>query len=290
VGWFRVEVFTGKIDQVEHRLDASMTKGSDYSSDTFAEFYDHLDVYVNRSDVDFFVSEAVAARGPVLELGCGTGRVLLPCARAGVPIWGLDSSEAMLARCRRKLASEPDDVRKRVVLQQGDMRDFRFDTEFQLVTIPFRPFQHLAAVEEQVACLASIHRALVEGGRLILDLFNPSLTALVDESRFKEHSSGEPFKLPDGRVVERTERVTGRDYLGQVVSVDLIFSVTHPDGCRERLVQSIEMRYFFRFEVEHLLARSGFEVVAAYCDYQLTSLDAGPAQELVFVARKLGRG
>ncbi len=57
-----------------------MTQGSDYSSDTFATFYDHLDVYVNRSDVDFFVSEAVAARGPVLELGCGTGRVLLPCA------------------------------------------------------------------------------------------------------------------------------------------------------------------------------------------------------------------
>jgi SAM-dependent methyltransferase len=267
-----------------------MTKGSDYSSDTFAEFYDHLDVYVNRGDVDFFVSEAVAAGGPVLELGCGTGRVLLPCARAGVAIWGLDSSEAMLARCRRKLASEPVDVRSCVVLSQGDMRIFHFDTEFQLVTIPFRPFQHLAAVEEQLACLESIHRALAKEGRLILDLFNPSLTVLVDESRFDEHSSGEPFTLPDGRVVERTERVTGRDYLGQVVSVDLIFYVTHPDGRRELLVQSIEMRYFFRFEVEHLLARSGFEVESAYCDYQLTSLDAGPAQEVLYVARKIGHG
>src|ERR1700739_3887109 len=111
-----------------------MTKGSDYSSETFAEFYDHLDVYVNRTDVDFFVSEAGAARGPVLELGCGTGRVLLPCARDGVPIWGVDSSEALRAPSRRKLAPEPDDVRKRVALQQGDMRDFRFDTEFRLVT------------------------------------------------------------------------------------------------------------------------------------------------------------
>jgi len=267
-----------------------MRQGSDYSSDTFAEFYDHLDVYVSRSDVDFFVSEAVAAHGPVLELGCGTGRVLLPCARAGVAIWGLDSSEAMLARCRHKLASEAEEVRSRVVLSQGDMRSFRFDTKFQLVTIPFRPFQHLAAVEEQLSCLESIHRALTEGGRLILDLFNPSLTVLVDESRFDEHSSGEPFTLPDGRVVERTERVTGRDYLGQVVSVDLIFYVTHPDGRRERLVQSIEMRYFFRFEVEHLLALSGFEIEAAYCDYQLTPLDAGPAQELLYVARKVGRG
>jgi SAM-dependent methyltransferase len=267
-----------------------MTRGSDYSSETFAEFYDHLDVYVNRGDVDFFVSEAIAARGPVLELGCGNGRVLLPCARDGASIWGLDDSEAMLARCRRKLALEPEDVRRRVTLQQGDMRDFRFDTEFQLVTIPFRPFQHLAAVEEQLDCLASIHRALAKGGRLILDLFNPSLTALVDESRFNEHPSGEPFKLPDGRVVERTERVTGRDYLAQVVSIDLIFSVTHPEGRREKLVQSIEMRYLFRFEVEHLLARGGFEIEAAYCDYKRTPLEAGPPQELVYVARKTGRG
>jgi len=265
-----------------------MTKGSDYSSATFAEFYDHLDVYVNRSDVDFFVSEALAARGPVLELGCGTGRVLLPCARAGAPIWGLDSSEAMLARCRQKLAAEPEEVRKHVVLRQGDMRDFRFDTEFRLVTIPFRPFQHLAAVEEQLACLASIHRALGDGGRLILDVFNPSLEILVDKSRFDEHPSGEPFTLPDGRIVERTERVTGRDYLGQVIGVDLIFAVAHPDGHRERLIQSIEMRYLFRFEVEHLLARSGFEIVAAYCDYKRTPLEAGAAQEFLYVARKVG--
>jgi SAM-dependent methyltransferase len=267
-----------------------MTQGSDYSSENFATFYDHLDVYVNRSDVDFFVSEAVAARGPVLEVGCGTGRVLLPCARARATVWGLDVSEAMLDRCRRKLASENEDVRNRVVLQRGDMRDFRFDVPFQLVTIPFRPFQHLNSVAEQLACLASIHRALGDRGRLILDVFNPSLTALVDETRLVEQSSGAPFTLPDGRVVERTERVTGRDYAKQIVSVDLIFSVTHPDGRRERLVQSIQMRYLFRYELEHLLVRSGFEIVAAYCDYKRTPLDAGPAQELVFVARMAARG
>jgi SAM-dependent methyltransferase len=266
-----------------------MTQGSDYDNDIFATFYDHLDVYVNRADVDFFVSEAVAARGPVLELGCGTGRVLLPCARAGATVWGLDASESMLGRCRHKLASENEDVQRRVTLERGDMRDFRYDVRFQLVTIPFRPFQHLNSVAEQLACLASIHRALADGGRLILDLFNPSLPVLVDETRLQEQSSGPPFTLPDGRVVERTEQVTSRDYAKQIVSVDLIFSVTHPDGQRERLVQSIQMRYLFRYEVEHLLARSGFEIAAAYCDYKRTPLDAGPPQELVYVARKSGR-
>jgi SAM-dependent methyltransferase len=267
-----------------------MTQDTDYSSETFAEFYDHFDVYTHRGDVDFFVSQAVAARGPVLELGCGTGRVLLPCARAGAAIWGLDFSETMLARCRRKLAAQPQEVRQRVVLQQGDMRNFRFDTPFQLVTIPFRPFQHLTEVEDQLACLSSIHRALADGGRLILDVFNPSLDALVDDSRCVEQPSGDPFTLPDGRIVERREQISSRDYLGQVVNAELIFHVTHPDGRRERLVQSLQMRYLFRFEIEHLLARSGFEIVAAYGDYKRTPLEAGPAQELVYVARKVGRG
>jgi SAM-dependent methyltransferase len=263
---------------------------SDYSSEIFAEFYDHLGVYANRGDVDFFVSEAVAAGGPVLELGCGTGRVLLPCAQAGASMWGLDASESMLARCRGKLASETDDVRNRVQLTPGDMRDFRFDVEFQLVTIPFRPFQHLATVDEQIACLSCVRRALADGGRFILDVFNPSLTALVDESWRQERSSGEPFALPDGRVVERTERVTGRDYQRQVVSVEMIYHVTHPDGRRERLVQPIEMRYLFRYEVEHLLARCRFDVVALYGDYKRTPVEAAPSKELVYVARKAGRG
>jgi SAM-dependent methyltransferase len=263
---------------------------SDYSSETIAEFYDHLGVYANRGDVEFFVSEAVAAGGPVLELGCGTGRVLLPSARAGASMWGLDASESMLARCREKVAAETRAVRERVRLTVGDMRDFRFDVEFQLVTIPFRPFQHLATVDEQIACLSCVRRALADGGRLILDVFNPSLTALLDESWLQERSSGAPFALADGRVVERTERVTGRDYQRQVVSVEMIYHVTHPDGRRERLAQAIEMRYFFRFELEHLLARCGFDVVAAYSDYKRTPLDAGPPQELVYVARKAGRG
>jgi hypothetical protein len=85
------------------------------------------------------------------------------------------------------------------------MRDFRFDTPFQLVTIPFRPFQHLREVEDQLACLSAIHRALADNGRLILDVFNPSLKALVDDLRFNEQSCGDPFTLADGRIVERRE-------------------------------------------------------------------------------------
>ncbi len=114
-----------------------------------AEFYDHVVPYRERRDVAFFVETAREAGGPVLEIGCGTGRVLIPTARAGIEIVGLDASAAMLALCRQKLAREAEDVQSRVTLVEGDMRRFDLEREsgtgakFALATIPFRPFQHL---------------------------------------------------------------------------------------------------------------------------------------------------
>src|SRR5215467_5850702 len=89
-----------------------------------AEFYDWVPPYRMRQDAAFFVEMARQADGPVLELGCGTGRVLIPTVRAGIPIIGIDGSSRMLARCREKLASEPKDVQYRVQLLKADMRDF----------------------------------------------------------------------------------------------------------------------------------------------------------------------
>jgi SAM-dependent methyltransferase len=257
-----------------------------YDSPQFAEFYDQLPLYANRQDVEFFVAEAVASGGPVLELGCGTGRVLLPTARAGVEICGLDGSPAMLERCCSKLSVESAEVQSRVLLQQGDMRDFRFDRKFRLVTLPFRPFQHLIEVEDQLRCLACIRQALADDGRLIVDVFNPSLPGLVDESRLTEQPSGDGFRLADGRHVARTERIAARDLFRQVLQVELIYYVTAADQTQERLVHSFPMRYFFRFELEHLLARSGFQIEQAYCDYDRAPLGAKEPGELIYVARK----
>ena len=125
-----------------------------------AEFYDHVAPYRERADVAFFVEMAQAAGGPVLEIGCGTGRVLIPTARAGIEIVGLDLSPSMLAVCRSNLAQESAETQARVRLVEGDMRDFDLGQQFALVTLPFRPFQHLTSVEDQIACLTTIHRHL----------------------------------------------------------------------------------------------------------------------------------
>jgi SAM-dependent methyltransferase len=252
-----------------------------------AELYDYVVPYATRADVQFYVDEALAANGPVLELGCGTGRVLIPVARAGVSIAGLDASPGMLAMCKAKLGLEPASVQSRGELHLGDMRAFELRRKFALVTIPFRPFQHLLTVDDQLACLACIHRHLENRGRLILDLFNPSLDYLANRPIGVEMPEGPPFTMPDGRQVERSFQIVSQDRFAQVNRVELIYDVRHTDGRKERQVHAFWMRYFFRYEAEHLLARSGFAVEHLYADYDRSAYGSTYPGELIFVARKV---
>jgi SAM-dependent methyltransferase len=254
--------------------------------ESVAELYDYVAPYADRGDVEFFVQEARAANGPVLEIGCGTGRVLIPTARAGIGITGLDVSPAMLDVLRRKLVDEPSDVRARVRLHVGDMRSFELGDRFALVTIPFRPFQHLLTVDDQLACLTSIHRHLLPGGRLILDLFNPSIDYLANRPTGEILPEGPPVTLPDGRQLERSFRIVAQDRFRQVNDVDLIYDVTESDGRKRRAVHAFSMRYLFRFEAEHLLARAGFDVENLYAGYDRRAYGSTYPGELIFIARK----
>jgi SAM-dependent methyltransferase len=252
-----------------------------------AELYDHVGPYRDRPDVDFFVESALAAEGPVLEVGCGTGRVLIPTARAGAEITGLDLSPQMLAVCRARLRGEPEAVQSRVRVVEADMRSFDLGRPFALVTLPFRPFQHLLTVGDQLSCLHSIRRHLVDGGRLILDLFNPSLDALVSQPVGEEFGDEPEFSMPDGRRVLRRQKTVAQDRFGQVNDFELVYYVTHADGGKERLVHSFRLRYLFRFEAEHLLARAGFAVEHLYGGYDRSPYGSKYPGELVFVARKI---
>ena len=167
------------------------------------------------------------------------------------------------------------------------MRDFALERTFALATIPFRPFQHLTTVEDQMACLRNIHRHLLPGGRLILDLFNPSLEALTKDNIGQERSDEPEFSMPDGRRVVRRYKVASRDLFNQQFQAELIYDVTHPDGREERLLHTFPMRYLFRFEAEHLLARCGFDVEQVYADYDKRPYGSLYPGELIFVARKL---
>jgi len=261
-----------------------MSAGGGYEQ-FVADLYDYIVPYRNRPDVAFFVEAAKEAGGPVLEVGCGTGRVLIPTARAGIEIVGVDLSSQMLAVCRERLEHEPERVQSLVTLVRHDMRDFDLGTTFTLVTIPFRPFQHLLTVADQLACLSSIRRHLIPGGLLVLDLFNPSLEILANPRLGEEQGNEPEFETPDGRRVVRRQRTTACDRSEQVNQHELIYYVTHPDGRKQRLVHEFSLRYLFKFETEHLLRRAGFEVEQIYADYEKAPYGSVYPGELIFAAR-----
>jgi SAM-dependent methyltransferase len=215
----------------------------------------------------------------VLELGCGTGRILLPIARDGCSVVGVDSSREMLERCRAKLATEPAGVQSRVTLQQLDIHDFNLGALFQLIIAPFRVVQHLTIADDQLRFLAAVSRHLAPGGRFAFDVFNPRFDILTGVDGVEREDTPEQ-RLPDGRTFRRTYRVAKVRWVDQVSEAELIYYV---DG--KRYVQAFDMRWYLPSELHHLLARAGFRVHAMYGDFARGPLVDGAPEQVVVAER-----
>ena len=145
--------------------------GSEY--DAIASLYDPWSASVVE-DISFYVDEALgAAAAPVVELGCGTGRIAIPTAMAGVQVIGVDASLGMLQVCAARAAEAG--VAERLDLRRGDLRRPPVRERVLLVTSPFRAFLHLTSDEDRLTALRAARELLVDGGRLIFDVFRPSL-------------------------------------------------------------------------------------------------------------------
>jgi len=248
----------------------------------FARYYDaQVESVGGRDDIEFYSRLAAASKGPVLEIGCGTGRVTVPMLEAGASVTGLDLCPDMLDVARQKVSSLPGPIRERAGFVQADMTDFSIDCRFGLIVTPFRPFQHLTTPEEQLACLGCVRNHLAPGGKFVLDIFDPDLDILTDRGRVNEFGDEPPTGLPDGSELTVRYRTPCIDRTAQVCHCEMIYHVLHPDGRRERFVQPFTMRWTYRFEAEHLLALSGFRVREVFGGYSGEPVGAG---ELVFIA------
>jgi SAM-dependent methyltransferase len=258
----------------------SMNEGY-YFDPGVAEAYDaEVDQLRASADVPFYVElarEAAAAGNPVLELGCGTGRVTIPIAQAGVEVVGLDNAAAMLEVARRKAdgATNPRWV-------QADMAGFRLGERFGLVIIPFRSFLLLLTVEEQKACLARIHEHLVSGGRLALNIFNPSILAIADW--LGDRGQRWLRSLPEpGRERWVNRRYSPGSQELNETRTDVLLS--DEGAVIQRVERNLRLRWVYRYEMEHLLALAGFEVEALYGWFDRTPF-AEDSDEMVWVARR----
>ena len=249
--------------------------------DLFAPLYDG-DFEVLRGstgDVSVYVEVARGSGGPVLEFGCGTGRILLPTARAGVEVVGLDSSRPMLGRLREKLAAEPPEVRARVEVVEGDMASSDVGRRFPLVTVPFRSIGHLLEVDAQVASFENMRRHLAPGGRIAFDLFHPDLGRLAAP----QPESLDVEREERGRRVRRFTSTVPR-VARQLLDLAVRWEIESPGRKVEEVRMDLSIRWFHRFEIEHLLARCGLVVEAIYGGFDRRPL-ADDSPEMVFLAR-----
>lgn len=238
-------------------------------------------------EIEFYrrhAADAFEKRQPVLELGCGTGRVTIPIAELGGEVVGLDHSQFMLEISRKKSAGL-----KNVHWVEGDMRSFELQQTFGLVILPGHAFQNLVTVEDQVACLDSIHNHLLPAGKLIIHLDHQSFSWLGDLRGEKGgvFQSAGGFIHPENSRTVRTSRAWSFEPASQTAIAETNWEVLGADGqVLERLESGpTRLHCAFRFEIEHLLACCGFDIEAVYGDFLGNQL-SNDSEEMVWLAGK----
>jgi ubiquinone/menaquinone biosynthesis C-methylase UbiE len=228
--------------------------------DAIARLYDPWSRSVVE-DIEFYVEEAVASGGPVVELACGTGRIAVPVAEAGVRVIGVDASPGMLSVARERAAAAGVDAL--VDLRLGDLREPPVDERVPLVLVPFRSLLHMTTEADRVRALAAVHRLLEPGGRLAFDVFAPASDDIrATHGRWLEREPG-IFERADWDEGERT----------------LTLSVRRGEEASTML-----LAWLSPLEWRRLLERAGFEVVAQYGWFDRRPY-AGE-EDFVFVARR----
>jgi SAM-dependent methyltransferase len=238
-----------------------------------------------RADVNWYreLAKRLAPGGPILELGCGTGRVLAPLARDGHRVVGMDLAQPMLVRAQARVEALGRAARERIRLVRGDMRAFAFATRFPLVICPFNAFQHLYARRDIDAALACIRAHVAPGGYFALDVLNPDLRWLMRDpnkrwakTKFRHPVSGERFEYSTNQDYDRATQIAHCRIYYERIDVP-------PEERRTQVVR-LAHRQFFPAELWALLVHAGFRVEERWGGFSEEPFD-DDADSQVLVAR-----
>jgi SAM-dependent methyltransferase len=240
--------------------------------------YAKLAMYYDAENADLVedlaVYSALAARqdGPILDVGCGTGRVTFHLARQGHRVVGVDSSPAMLERAHSKLEKQAFRPEK-VTLHEVNVAEWRTEERFKLAIFAYNGFMHLTNRAGQLDALGAIRRHLTDDGLLVLDLSNPVEAfsapddpSLVLERAFQDPATGETIMQQSVSTLDRAR---------QLMDVLWVYDRVAADGRVSRILVPLVLRYTFLAEMELLLEKAGLRLRDVYGDY-----DYGPYQEV----------
>jgi len=248
----------------------------------FVHWYD-LDQGIFEDDIPLYLGLAECTGSPILELGCGTGRLVLALAQAGHQVTGVEREPAMLARAEQKVRLAGQAVAERISLVSTDFRTLELPGRYRLAILAVNTWMDLPGPAEQAHVLERVAQHLEPGGLLVLDLFHPHPAALAPAE--------------GGLVLEKvlTDPETGRqvhkfvarqvDYARQILTATFIYDQIAADGCVTRAAATFSLRYLYRAEVEQMLHAAGFAVEDVYGSYELdTYTDDG--ERMILVARQ----
>lgn len=246
--------------------------------DRFARFYDE-DYRDYDADLDAVVRLATEMDGPVLELGCGTGRLLVPLTRTKLPLTGVDISPALLEIAHSKLGR----AAARVKLVQADMRTLDLpDKDFAFAFCVSNTFMHLADPDAQLAALCRAAAHLRPGGLLLLDLFHPDVARWVEVHGVVELADSR-LRADGTQVFKWTVR--SLDLAAQLQETLFLYEEIAPDGRTTRTPCAFTLRYLWRNEAELMLAAAGLHVEAVWGDFEGAPYGDG-SEHLILLATK----
>jgi SAM-dependent methyltransferase len=239
----------------------------------------------NLVDLPFYLDLARKSSGPVLELACGTGRVLLNIARQCIEIDGVDNSAPMLHVLRSSLEKEPLQVRQKVTLHEGDMRTFRANKKYRLVIMPFRSMQHMFTIEDQLAALRTTAAHLDDNSLLAFDVFYPRfdlLAAGIGEEKLELEwpVPGDPHK-----IVRRYFRKESFDKIHQIFTATFIFRTYVGDKLLHEETEPLKMSYYAYPQLQSLFLLAGLESVEEFGSFARAPLD-NSSDQMIFVLKK----
>ena len=247
-----------------------------------AELYD-LEHDAFTDDLDFYRNLAARSGSPVLDVGCGTGRVALALAAAGFSVIGLDPSEAMLARARERAAHLPPD---RVTWLHGPVAGVAPGGPVRLAIVALNTWNHLVDLSEQLAALTRLREWLVPGGLLAFDLASPDLGLIGQPDDLVRLLWTGTWPGTGERVMKFESRRT--DEARQLHWVTLFYDRVDGNGICRRIVTTFAQRYTFPGEIRALVEQSGLIVHNMYGSYELDPYGTG-SERLIVIAQRPAR-